>query len=159
MGNSVLLKINDSCQWSKSTCFMFLTFVRVFMEIIKMVNSKLLCLLQKGTSDVTTFILLIYTFQLRLKVNTHNILSIHICWSEIISYNIMLVTCGWCFQPEQHFSLHFHTKAKSSFDLKNCKIYTNTPVEDEGCQYDCLKKCNYFLHTFGICFLQNTWFH
>lgn len=49
------------------------------MEIIKMVNSKLLCLHQKVTSDVTTFILLIYTFQLRLKVNTHNILSIRIC--------------------------------------------------------------------------------
>ena len=43
------------------------------MEIIKMVNSKLLCLHQKVTSDVTTLILLIYTFQLRLKVNTHNI--------------------------------------------------------------------------------------
>lgn len=126
MGNSVLLKINDSCEWSKSTCFMFLTFVRVFMEIIKMVNSKLLCLHQKVNSDVTTFILLIYTFQRRLKVNTHNILSIHICWSEIISYNIMLVTCGWCFQPEQHFLLHFHTKAKSSFDLKKTVKFTPT---------------------------------
>ena len=49
------------------------------MEIIKMVNSKLLCLHQEVNSDVTTFILLIYTFQLRLKVNTHNILSIRIC--------------------------------------------------------------------------------
>lgn len=156
MGNSVLLKINDSCQWSKSTCFMFLTFVRVFMEIIKMVNLKLLCLHQKVTSDVTT---LIYTFQLRLKVNTHNILSIHICWSEIISYNIMLVTCGWCFQPEQRFLLHFHTKAKSSFDLKNRKNLHQHTCGRGGVPIWLSKKWNYFLHTFGICFLQNTWFH
>ena len=45
---------------------MFLMFVRVSIEIIKMVNSKL-CLHQKLNNDVTTFILLIYGFQPRLK--------------------------------------------------------------------------------------------